>query len=209
MAGAVEYNELPEDLKEQMKALQGEIVWLLHSRGIYRDLFSIEEENPAIDWDNPLTEWSVRNYAHSTLMHVRRLLDDHRIKHHESLSMVKFIERLPECEEVRELAVQAKKLKHDADRVLRFADKVVAHHDLHQPAEPTQIADLHKAIDDIVEFFENQLLAVLPGSGYFELKETRIIPRRLWDDILRKPWIPSGGSNAGEDSVGIAGYRDS
>jgi hypothetical protein len=123
-------------------------------------------------------------------MYVRRLLDDHRIRHHESLSIVKFIQRLPDCDDVRELAAEVNALKKATDKVLAFADKVVAHHDLCRQLEGTQIAELHEAIDDIVGFFENRLLVVIPGSGYFESKEARVIPRRLWDGILRRPWIP-------------------
>lgn len=182
--------QLSEDRNEQLKNLEGEIVWLLHSRDIYRDLQTIAQANSAIKWNNPLIEWMMRNYGYSGAMYVRRLLDEHRNKKYESLSIPKFIERLPDSENVRALASEADDLRHRCERVLAFADKVIAHRDNVPPVDKTQIEDLHKAIDDIVEFFENRLLAVLAESTYYELKEAGIIPRRLWDDILRKSWIP-------------------
>ena len=180
--------QLSEDLREQLDAIEGEIFWLLYSRRIYRDLSSIAQENPTINWDNPLYEWIFSNYAHSTIMYVRRLLDDHQIKKHMTISIVKFVQRLPDCESIKELISEAKNLRDRCERVLAFADKVVAHHDVVLPGE-TQIADMHKAIDDIVEFFERKVLPLFPANEYYKRKESYNIPRRLWDGILRKPWI--------------------
>lgn len=182
--------ELSEDLNEQLKNLEGEIVCLLHSRGIYCDLYDIRQANSAIKWGNPLIEWMMRNYAYSSAMYVRRLLDNHRNKKYDSVSILKFIQRLPDSEATDELMHQAEGLRDKCKSVLDFADKVVAHHDVMPPVGKTLIMDLHNAIDEIVEFFEHRLLPLLPAHDYHERKDSHIIPRRLWDSILRKPWIP-------------------
>lgn len=58
-----------------LKIIEGDVLTLHWNRAIHRRVREIVQDNPSINYDNPLHEWIQSNYVAANVLRLRRLID--------------------------------------------------------------------------------------------------------------------------------------